>query len=373
MAPAFVTPDLTAAGRALRERLVRFAAWWIGELHALIPQSWRAALMRGTRRLFIDVDGPFAHVTLHATQGVRELATLALADGRCDDEAALTSMRDERPDEVVVRIALRQVLRQTLSFPLAAQENLRQVLAFEMDRNTPFKAEQVYFDFVVVDRDPRARRLQVQLTLMPRARIDPLLNLLARTGLPATSLTVINEESAAPAHAAELLPVPSRPRRMRGNTGRYQAVLAGLALLLLVIAVLVPLVQKHRMVRQLEAEVQQARETAMQAQQIRQELEQLVAESNVLAERRNERPLVIQVVDEVTRLLPDNTWLTRVEVADGKVKMQGESSNASDVATLIVGSALFSDASFEAPVTRDLQTQQERFLISANLKGVSKK
>ena len=366
-------PGLEAANRALRAQLTRFSAWWTGELRALIPRSWQVVLARGTRRLLVDVDGPIARVMLQDAQGTRELAALTFAAARLDGESALRAAQDERPDEVVVRLGPEQALRQTLSLPLATEKNLRQVLAFEMDRHTPFKAEQVYFDFAVVDRDPRKRRLQVELTLMPRAGIDPLLSMLARVGLPATSLTLSGDESAAQARAVELLPGRLRPRPARGNGGRFQRALGGLALLLLAAAALVPLVQKHRAVKQLEAEVQEIRETAMQAQQIRQELEGLVAESSVLAKRRNERPLVIQVVDELTRLLPDSTWLTRIDIAGAKVKIQGESANASEVATLMVGSALFSDASFEAPVTRDLRTQQERFVISANIRRAGEK
>ena len=37
--------------------------------------------------------------------------------------------------------------------PAATEENLPQVLSFEMDRLTPFRSDEVYFDHRVVGRD----------------------------------------------------------------------------------------------------------------------------------------------------------------------------------------------------------------------------
>ena len=44
---------------------------------------------------------------------------------------------------------------------MAAEENLTQVIAFELDRQTPFRADQVRYDFRIVKRDPVAKLLHV--------------------------------------------------------------------------------------------------------------------------------------------------------------------------------------------------------------------
>ena len=69
--------------------------------------------------------------------------------------------------------SLRRVGRTlSTSLPIAAEDNLRQVLAFEMDRQTPFKADQVYFDYRLGEREAAARNLQVELIVVPRAPLD---------------------------------------------------------------------------------------------------------------------------------------------------------------------------------------------------------
>ena len=65
-----------------------------------------------------------------------------------------------RAGQVVLVLPDDQVLRRTVELPLAARENLREVVSFELDRYTPFAAEDVMFDLpeaagdpVTVDRD----------------------------------------------------------------------------------------------------------------------------------------------------------------------------------------------------------------------------
>ena len=362
---------------ALREQLGSFTAWWTGELQALMPAAWRERMGRGTHRLLVDVDGHQARISLHNADGARELGVLETAaalHAQPDIEAALREAARHPLDEILVRVPQRQALIRTLSFPPAAEENLREVLAFEMDRHTPFKAEHVYYDYVIAKREPGKSAIGVTLVAVPRRVVDPLLDTLAGAGLAPTSLTIWGASQAmqAPLRAMELLP-PARRQPVRSDGRRLQQALAALALALLLVAVALPLLHKHRHVQALEAQVQAARTEALRGEQLRQEFEQLLAASNALAVQRQARPLAIAVLDEVTRILPDSTWLTRLELNGSKVKLQGESANASEVATLIIASELFADARFDSPVTRVGAGERERFLISATIVGASGK
>jgi hypothetical protein len=54
---------------------------------------------------------------------------------------------------ILLCLANTKVLRQIITLPLAAEENLQQTLRFEIDRYTPFRADQVYFDYRIKARD----------------------------------------------------------------------------------------------------------------------------------------------------------------------------------------------------------------------------
>ena len=67
------------------------------------------------------------------------------------------------PPRVVVALPPDQVLRKTINLPAAVEDNLAQVLAYDLDRHTPFKPEEVCFDARIVGARYRqkgiARRL----------------------------------------------------------------------------------------------------------------------------------------------------------------------------------------------------------------------
>ncbi len=55
--------------------------------------------------------------------------------------------KDERlaKANLILRLTGQEAIQKELALPAAVKENLSQVVAYELDRYTPFKAEQVYF------------------------------------------------------------------------------------------------------------------------------------------------------------------------------------------------------------------------------------
>lgn len=360
----FFGRDARAVCASLRPRIEAFTSWWAKELIALLPSRLREQIRSRARVLRVDFDGTTAVFTLREPAGDRRIADLPVGpNARAPGETAeAIKAACGHATEIDVRLATARVLHRSLTLPLAAEKNLREVLAFEMDRHTPFKAEYVYYDFAVLGRDPAGHHLRAALTLVPRKDVDPLLGMLRQEGLEPSALRVGDGEQGG--EKLNLLPVECRGRRVSAR-GWPDRALATLAVFLLSTAVALPFVQKMNAAARLERQVDAARQEALAADEVRKELEQRAAEERLLIAKRRERPSVIQVLDELTRLLPDSTWLNRLELSNGRVRLRGESADASGLATLIEHSALLRDASFDATVTRDARTEQERFVLSA--------
>lgn len=359
--------QLARASRlSLGPRLAAFRAWWAKELVALLPRGLREWL-RGRRRwLRIDFDGTTAVCTLREPSGDRQIAELVVRPGTGVEPAMLEAIRTAAAGpvrEIAVHVPESRVLKRTLTLPLAAEKNLREVLAFEMDRHTPFKAEQVYYGYAVLDRNPAGRHLRIALTLLPRRDVDPLFALLREEGLEPAALCVGDDERIG-VEERNLLPGDRRGWRARPR-GWPDRALAMLAVFLLSTAIALPFVQRINAVSRLEREVETARAAAAVADEVRNALERRAAEERALLARPGERPSVIQVLDELTRVLPDSTWVNRLELSQGRVRLRGESADASGLATLIEGAVFLRDASFDATVTRDPASAQERFVLSA--------
>jgi general secretion pathway protein L len=83
--------------------------------------------------------------------------------------------------------------------------------------------------------------------------------------------------------------------------------------------------------------------------------------------RRRAQPPAALVLDAMATALPDDTWLTEFQIADGSVRVTGVSHNVAGLVPLIEASPLFKEATFFAPTTRLPDGESDRFHLQARL------
>ena len=87
----------------------------------------------------------------------------------------------------------------------------------------------------------------------------------------------------------------------------------------------------------------------------------------ILRHRKLETIPVILVLDGLTKVLPDNTYVTELHLADNKLQIVGISADASSLIPLIEQSKTFKSATFFAPTTSSPSDRSERFHIEAEI------
>jgi general secretion pathway protein L len=255
-----------------------------------------------------------------------------------------------------------RVLRKEVVLPLAAEANLRQALAFEMNRQTPFSADEVCFDYRVLGRAKDAGQLRVELVVTLREPLERDIASLAPRGMAPTGVDA--ELDGRPA-GLNLLPLEMR-FRMVNRRARANLMLAGATVVLTILVMAQSLWLRQHQVAEVEAAIEDLRGEAMRVQQIRGQIEDASKAANFMLSRRAEALPTVRVLAEVTRVLPDDTYLDRLVIGAGTVQMQGRSDNAQQLIELINQSPYFSDASFRGPTRMDNRTQKEIFDVTAN-------
>ena len=372
-------------GRDLARRLgmTGFGHWWAGELAAMMPSRLRAAVEHRRARPVLAFDGAEATLWRPAQAGGRirmiEAARIPL-DG--DPQAVVAGGRnalaplarggDGAAPEVVVALAPRAVLRKRLTLPAAIEANLHQALAYDLDRHTPFKSDELYFDAAVIDRDPAHNTLQVDLAAARRAIVDPMLRHAESFGARVVGVS-IDPPEVIPSSRLDLLPV-DRPERASGARWRV-AIPALLVIAAIATALVLPVWQKREEAIALTQQADQARQRAGVSDALRTELERRVGEYNFALERKYAFPGTVQALDDITHLLPDDTWLTQLELRsvrgkDGQreLTLRGESANAGRLVSLLEDSKLFTQAAPRSPTTKIQPGPGEIFDVGAQLK-----
>ena len=89
--------------------------------------------------------------------------------------------------------------------------------------------------------------------------------------------------------------------------------------------------------------------------------------SRFLVEKKAAMTLTVELVDEISRILPDHTWVSRVDMSDGELQLQGQSLASASLIATIESSPSFENARFRSPVVQIAGTERERFHLSADI------
>ena len=367
------TPPDAGGGPAVPRRgpgpVRRFFDWWLGELKGLLPHALKRLAGVENRILVVDLVSEQMRVRLWRGDRCQDLGWQPLLreagrEGEGGDVAALAARVDER----LVRVPADQVLVRDVVLPLATEGNLREVLGFEMDRLTPFKAEQVAYDYVRRQRNTADGTLTVRLYVVPRERLRSWVERLGAMGMQPTALGVIPGEGE---QAAPTLPV--RPNllgsgdmpRAASQGGRLLQAAAWLILLLAVAAAVLPLWNQHRYIAGLEQAISGVQADVAKSRKLSARREQVLDDYRFVQSHRAAAYRVIDALEELTRVLPDDTWLNRLQVTRDQIGLQGASVDGSKVLSLIENSPLFEQTQFAAPVVRVPSTGTDRFNVQA--------
>ncbi len=349
--------------------LSRFLTWWGGELARLLPARVRALLAERRDEVLLGLAPDALQIE---RRGRHPLAQASLP--REGDAAALRAAIAQRidgqedPPQVLLCLPPERVLLRQLSLPLAAESNLRQVLAFEMDRQTPFRADQVHYDCRVLSRDETTRTMVVELALVPRAAIDPDLAALTDAGVALDGVDV--RAADAPRSGFNLLP-PERRAVRRNLWLQIDLALVAVAIVLLLLVMAQSVGNRAIALDTLRAQTDGERDQARGVAALRTELKTAIEGATFLAERKRARPPISDVLLDITGRLGNDTWLQRFSLNGDQLQLQGQSREAAALITVLQQSPYIEAPALQGAITPDARTGKEQFLIQGKARVVA--
>lgn len=350
--------------RYAQSPIPRFLRWWGGELRACLPLRWRQRFRVSDRSILLRREADVLVVSAAGDDLVEELGRLAMEPAEALP-AALNGLLDENARAIrrVLLVEPQAVLRRTLHLPAAALENLASVLGFELDRQTPFRADQVYFDSRVLAYPADSRQVPVQLALITRERLAQ--ELAAINGLASTLSAVDVVEADAMRAGFNFLPPEQRARRNHTFAWLITG-LVTLTLFLLWLGMTQMIANRTAAVQRLQAQVDAQHKEASAVLRLRDELEAAAAGANFLAVEKASQPSMLLMLDELTRLLPDDTYLERLSASRGELAVAGQSPQAAQLVQLLQQATTFRSAALSGPIQPDARTGKDRFNIAAH-------
>lgn len=359
---------------ALAQASSRFLAWWGRELAALVPAGLRNWWRESDRIVLVSFTGDQAMFMRPAAETLQTILTVQSGGGEPSAQRAEIGRQLARlvggNFRVLLCLPADKVLRRTLTLPLAVEENLRQTLIFELDRYTPFKPDQVYLDFRVLNRDVAQRRLTVELAVVRKSTVDPDASRVSALGLPLGG-AVLADDLLQGRQYLNFLVATAAARKSAGRLW-WRLGLGTAALVLLAGFLAVPLWQKRAAAIGLLAPLGEARTAAQETDALRSRLDQLIEEHNLLPNKKWDSHSALAVLEELSKRLADDTFVSSLDFDGKTVQIQGESASAAGLVEALEASPLFKDVGFKAQLTKIQGTPNDRFHIGALLEDGAK-
>lgn len=324
-----------------------FCSWWLRELVPLLPKS---AVKAST--ISVEV--------------AREQCIIYREINECRETLGATSPEylggriREIPGAIVcdILIAPSCYLKRLLSQGRLPYGRAVAMAAIDLVDSTPLSEEDVYIGL----EEPGATEDGTNYYIVKKNLLDAVLASLVESGIRPRFIRMIDgdrERVLSRESLAQISPAFSNvPWRRRFLQGAVVVLMVGLLL-----------TYGHVYFRYAEASSQlsaQANAKQSEAVEVRKLLDERKGKLARLEAARNGKarsvPLV-RIWDELTRVIPDSSWITDLTIQNDDVTIIGYSPVAAELISAIEASPLFHGTNFDAPVTRVPGRSGERFVI----------
>jgi general secretion pathway protein L len=335
-----------------------FFSWWVGQLADLLPRRLRRSAPTAADATVITpiatTGAGFAAITVGLRRNGKETLLGRFPLGA----PGLIELPRSAGKPTVLRLGEAEVLGKTLALPLAAEREVDQAIAFEMDRETPFKVEELYWNHRIEAADRRNGRLSVRLLLIPKARLAPLLAFLGQIGI-----VPVRAEIADGPDAGSWLPLDGDGRPAHPGANRLVRPAAACCAALALAAIVMPYVRQSTAMAALDRQLGSGRAAAAEAEALRREIQRLSGSADLVEKERDQVGQPLAVLAAVTHVTPDDTYLTELELQQRKLTLSGRSAAAARLIGAFAADSEFRNPAFAAPVTRIEALHQEIFTI----------
>jgi general secretion pathway protein L len=343
----------------------RFSGW-IDAVASLVVASLDRLNTRPLVRLTETDAGEFAiQADGSQSESASKFARIRIAGGHVEQDTPAPLAKTLVGSRVELILRPGQFLFRQIELPNRAGEFLEGIVRSQIDRLTPWHAADAAFGWSK-PIETNAGRMTITVAASAHTLVKPYVEAIMNLGVHAVAVL-----ASPPAANGEANPIKVWEERARKGVELRRvrhALLCTLAAATALTAIafgLSTLASTYLNAQQddLSRQITRARTQAGARQ---------AADSNstasamlTLEQRKYNVPATVMILDVLSRILPDHTYVTELRVDGDKLRVIGSTRDAPSLIGLIEQSGRFSRATFFAPTTRSPSDPGERFHIEA--------
>ncbi|MBI5674269.1 MAG: pilus assembly protein PilM [Nitrospirae bacterium] len=159
----------------------------------------------------------------------------------------------------------------------------------------------------------------------------------------------------------------------RGIRKKQRPPLALTVILLIVIAFMwalytvAPIGIEEKRLEEISRQIEMRRDDINKIEAMKKEAEGLVSEINFINGYKRDMPMTLDILKELTSLLPKTAWLTKAKIAGSSLEIGGYALSATELLPKLEASEYFSKVEFTSPTIRDQAMKSDRFTIKMDI------
>ena len=338
------------------------------EWMAAVAGAVDTAIGRYARRPLIVLGGESAGVLTARLKSAPKGPALPdisfrIANGRPSPALPADWQATFRGSRIETQLASGQVLFRPLDFPKQAVDFLDGMIRTQIDRLTPWPADDAVFGWSSPSETGQ-ERIELTLAATSKQEIEPLVQLAAGLGAQSLAAFAVPPAPAEPSVKIKVFEQSLRSAMRRGfDTPRtLRAILLSAGA-----AAAVSLLVGAYLGDSLDSEQQQLTRRISERRAALRLGPGGGSAVGLLAKRKQTSPSSVVVLEALSQALPDGTYVTELRIDGDKVQVVGMTQDAPSLIRLIERSPQFARATFFAPTTRAQNEPGERFHIEARI------
>ncbi len=130
-----------------------------------------------------------------------------------------------------------------------------------------------------------------------------------------------------------------------------------------------PLSYEQKKLDEMDQHIQTFKPAVKKVETLKNEAAALEADIGSIRDFKKHSDLTMDIIRDMTEILPPKTWLTRLRITEKTAEIEGYSSSATDIILKLENSKYFQKVEFASPTFRDPRQNNDRFVIKMELKN----
>ena len=338
---------------------------WIAAVTGAVDAVAGRLIRARAIRLDEGADGMFTASTVAAKAGERLPAVAFRIDNGKPQPPLPSEWKSAfRGSRIEVQLQPDYVMTRLLDFPSKAGDFLDGMIRSQVDRLTPWSVNDAIFGWSVPETKANDR-IEVAFAATSKSTIDPVL-LVAKT-LDAASIAICAKAPTGSGASARIALLDKPLRSVIGPSVNLPRLLRTI-LLSAVVAATIALIANTYFGGSMQSELEDLqRRISQRRAALRLDANGGTSGLGLLAKRKQSTPSSVMVLEAMSHVLPDSTYVTELRIEGDKVQVVGMTQDAPSLIRLIEQSPQFTRATFFAPTTHAANESGERFHIEAHI------